>query len=158
MNKSIIRATTTGIIENISITQGDHVTRALILFSMKTREAAAIRNAASGDTSLSIKGLVNIKSSKTGIISTVSYQKGDFVQEGDELAAISDQNSLVFILEVPFELDNLVEKNRNCTIILPDKRKIAGTITGRMPEMEMRLTDNKIHCQTCCFIRFARRT
>lgn len=135
-SKSIVRATTTGTIENISIKPGDQVTRGLILFSLKTREAAAIRNAASGDTSLSIKGLVNIKSVKSGIISTVSYQQGDFVLEGDELAAISDQNSLVFIIEVPFELNSLVEKNRNCTITLPDKKKIAATITGRMPEME----------------------
>jgi hypothetical protein len=135
-SKSIVRATTTGTIENISIKPGDHVTRGLVLFSLKTREAAAIRNAAYSDTSLSIKGLINIKSVKSGIISSVSYQQGDFVLEGDELAAISDQNSLVFIIEVPFELNSLMEKNRKCTITLPDKKKMAATITGRLPEME----------------------
>jgi hypothetical protein len=136
LNKGVVRATTTGTIENISVKPGDQVSRGQVLFSLKTREAAAIRNSASGDTSLSINGLINIRSGKSGIISTVSYLQGDFVAEGDELASISDQNSLVFIIEVPFELNSLIEKNKNCTITLPDNKKIAATITGRLPEME----------------------
>jgi len=81
--------------------------------------------------------LININSHKEGVISSVSYQKGDFVQEGDELAVISEQNSLVFVLEVPFELNGYIEKNRNCIISLPDKKQIQGTITGKLPEMDI---------------------
>jgi hypothetical protein len=53
------------------------------------------------------------------------------------MAVISEQNSMVFILDVPFELDKYIEKNRNCRIILPDNRQISGTITGKLPEMDM---------------------
>ena len=137
MNKSIIRATTTGTIEKISVTQGDYISANQLLFEIRTREAMALNNTMGNDTSLTFKGLINIKSPKEGIISSVSYQKGDFVQEGDGLAIISEQNSRVFILDVPFELDKFVEKNRKCTIILPDNRHVKGTITGKLPEMNI---------------------
>ena len=137
MNKNIIRASTAGTIEKISISTGDFITSDQLLFTIRTREATAMVNSLVRDTSLSFKGLINIISHKEGVISSIAYQKGDFVQEGDELAVVSEQNSLVFILDVPFELDNYVEKNRKCTIVLPDSRKISGTITGKLSEMDM---------------------
>lgn len=137
MNKSIIRATTTGIIDKISITQGDYVSVDQILFSIRTREAMALSNSMRNDSSLTFKGIIVIASPKDGVINSVAYQKGDFVQEGDELASVSEQNSLVFILDVPFEFDRFVERNRHCTVVLPDNRHISGTITGKLPEMNM---------------------
>ncbi len=137
MNKNIVRATTTGTIEKISINQGDQVTGNQQLFTIRTREAMALKNSAGNDTSLTFKGLINIVSGKAGIISSVAFQKGDFVQEGDELAVISDQNSLVFILDVPFEYVKYIGKNRNCIIVLQDNSKVRGYITGKLPEMDM---------------------
>jgi hypothetical protein len=97
----------------------------------------ALSKQGQGDSSLSFLGLINIASHKNGVINSISYQKGDFVQEGDEMAVISEQNSLVFLLDIPFELEKYIEKNRNCRIILPDNRQINGTITGKLPEMDM---------------------
>jgi hypothetical protein len=136
MNKNIIRASTTGIIEKISIIPGDYVAANQLLFTIRTREAIALGNSPGSDTSFTFKGTINITSNKEGVISSVSYQKGDYVQEGDEMAVISDQSSLVFILDVPFELDSYVENNRRCTIVLPDKREIGGNIKGKLPEMD----------------------
>ena len=137
MNKSIIRATTTGTIEKILINPGEFIAIGQLLFTIRTREAMALETKAQSDSSLSFKGLINIASHKEGVINSIFYQKGDYVQEGDEMAVVSEQNSLVFIMDVPFELDKYVEKNRNCRIVLPDNRQINGTITGRLPEMDM---------------------
>ncbi len=137
LNKNIIRASTTGTIENSLTRQGDMVGAGQLLFTIRTREAMALVNNSGADSSLSFKGLINIFASRPGVVSSVSYQKGDFVAEGDELASVSDQSSLVFILEVPFELNRYIDKNRSCTILLPDKRKIKGTITGKLPEMDI---------------------
>jgi len=137
MNKSIIRTTTTGVIEKISVGPGDYVSNGQQVFTVRTREAMAMGKSQQGDSSLTFKGLINITSHKEGVISSVSFQKGDFVQEGDELAVVSEQNSLVFILEVPYEFDRYIESNRNCIITLPDSRKIKGIITGKLPEMDM---------------------
>jgi biotin carboxyl carrier protein len=137
MNKSIIRASITGSIEKILISTGDFINSGQKLFTIKTREASAIGKIPVSDTNLSFNGLINIMSNEEGVINSVSYQKGDFVQEGDELAVVSQQSSLVFILDVPFELDKYVAKNIKCAIILPDSIKITGTITGKLAEMDM---------------------
>jgi biotin carboxyl carrier protein len=137
MNKNIIRATTSGTIERILISPGEVIAADQLLFTIRTREAMALNKTVQSDTSLSFKGLINVFSHKEGVISSISYQKGDFVQEGDELAVVSEQNSLVFILDIPFELDKYIEKNRNCRIILPDNRQIDGRITEKLPEMDL---------------------
>jgi multidrug efflux pump subunit AcrA (membrane-fusion protein) len=136
INKSIVRSTTTGTVEGISIAIGDNVKKDQLLYTIKTREASAMNNSFKGDSTLSFKGRINITAPKEGVISSVSHQNGDFVQEGDELAVISEQNSLVFILDTPFEFVKYVEKNRTCKILLPDNQIINGNITGRLPEMD----------------------
>jgi biotin carboxyl carrier protein len=137
MNKSIVRATTAGTIEKVFITPGELVNSDQLLFTIRTREAMAMGNKITADTSFSFKGIINIISHKAGVINSISYQKGDFVQEGDEMAVVSEQGSLVFILDVPFEFNQYIETNRNCSIILPDDTHIKGTITGKLPEMDM---------------------
>jgi biotin carboxyl carrier protein len=137
MNKSMVRATTTGTIEKVLINQGEFVGAGQLLFTIRTREAMAMSNLNSTDSSLYFKGVININSHNEGVVSSISYRKGDFVQEGDELAVVSEQSSLVFILDVPFELEKYIEKNKNCSIILPDNSHIKGTITGKLPDMDM---------------------
>ena len=137
MNKNIIRSGTTGTIEDISVAPGDFVSKNRLLFTIKTREATAIQNSMQGDSSLGFKGIIKIFSPKEGIISSISHQNGDFVQEGDELAVISEQNSLVFVLEVPFELKSFVEKSSTCSLKLPDNTVITGIIKGKLPEMNV---------------------
>lgn len=137
MNKNIIRSATTGTIEEISVTPGDFINRNQLLFTVKTREAMAVLNNQSGDTSLNFNGIIKIFSSKEGIISSISHQNGDFVQEGDELAVIAEQSSLVFILEVPFEFKSLIEKRSTCSLKLPDNSVITGVINGKLPEMNV---------------------
>jgi multidrug efflux pump subunit AcrA (membrane-fusion protein) len=136
LNKSILRSSTTGTIESISVNPGNNVKKDQTLFTIRTREASAINNSLKGDSTLVFSGMINIVSSKEGVISSVSHQNGDFVQEGDELAVISEQNSLVFILDIPFEFVKYVEKNNGCKIQLPDNQIINGKITGRLPEMD----------------------
>lgn len=136
INRNVVRSTTTGTVESTSVMPGDIVKKDQILYILKTREASAISNSLKGDSSLTFSGKINIYAPKEGVISTVSHQNGDFVQEGDELVVISDQTSLVFILDTPFEFVKYVEKSRSCKIHLPDDQIIDGIIAGRLPEME----------------------
>jgi biotin carboxyl carrier protein len=137
MIKNIIRSATTGTIEDISVIPGDFINKNQLLFTVKTREAMAVQNTQSGDSSLNFKGIIKIFSPKEGIIGSISHQNGDFVQEGDELAVIAEQSSLVFILEVPFEFKGLIEKRSTCSLKLPDNSVITGVIKGKLPEMNV---------------------
>jgi multidrug efflux pump subunit AcrA (membrane-fusion protein) len=137
LNKSIIRASTSGIIEKIFAAPGEIVTPGQLLFTIRTRESAALGKDTVGNGSLAFHGLINISSHKAGVISSVAYQYGDFVMEGDELAELSDRSSLVFILDVPMELQKFAEKARTCSITLADGKKINGTFSGILPEMDI---------------------
>jgi hypothetical protein len=137
LRESIVKSTTAGIIESNSINLGDFVSAGQLLFTVKTREASAIENINTGDSSLLFKGLIKINSPKAGVISSVSHQNGDYIQEGDELAVISEQSSLVFILEAPFEYHYVVENNNTCRILLPDNRQIKGEISRKLPVMDV---------------------
>jgi biotin carboxyl carrier protein len=137
MIKNIIRSATTGTIEDISVIPGDFINKNQLLFTVKTREAMAVQNTQSGDSSLNFKGIIKIFSPQEGIIGSISHQNGDFVQEGDELAVIAEQSSLVFILEVPFEFKGLIEKRSTCSLKLPDNSVITGVIKGKLSEMNV---------------------
>ena len=137
LKKNTVKSPATGIVENIEINVGDNVDKGQLLFNIKTREAAALEKSQITDSSLLFKGLIKIKAPKTGIISSITRQMGDYVQEGDELAVISDQNSLVFLLEVPFELNSYIKKNTMCIILLSDNRRLEGIISSRLPVADM---------------------
>lgn len=137
LRKSTVRATAAGYLQKAEVLQGDLISSNQLLFTIRTRESIALENLNNNDTTLNLRGLINIKSPAQGIITSVKYQAGDYVQEGDELATIADQNSLVFILEVPVEMDKYVSSNRNCTVQLPDSTAITGVISGKLPEMNL---------------------
>jgi multidrug efflux pump subunit AcrA (membrane-fusion protein) len=137
MNKNIVRATTAGTLENILVRQGDFVASGQLLFTIRTRESAAIGSTSGNDSTLTFNGLIHITANEPGVINSISYQKGDFVQEGDQIVVMSEQKSLAFILDVPFEFQSIADQNRECSIVLPDGKIINGAITVKLPEMEM---------------------
>ena len=135
--KNTVRAATAGIVEQVSIAPGEQVQAGALLFTLKTREAAALQNAASTDTTLNFRGIIKIHSPGAGIISSILHQAGDLVQEGDELAVLSDIKSLVFIMEVPFEMKGIADRNKECILRLPDSSRVTGIILRRLSEMNV---------------------
>lgn len=136
INKSIVRSATTGTVESVSVVIGDNVRKDQPIYTIRTRESSALKNTMKGDSTFAFNGNIVITAPKEGVISSVTHQNGDFVQEGDELAVISEQNSLVFILDTPFEFVKYVELTKQCKIHLPDKQIITGNLAGRLPEMD----------------------
>ena len=137
LKKNVIKSSITGVIETVSAIQGETIAKGNQVFTLRTREASAMRNSQPGDSALGLKGVIRIFSPQDGVISSVSHQTGDFVQEGDELAVIADSKSLVFILDVPFEMISYIGLNRNCALSLPDNTRMTGKITAKLPEMNM---------------------
>jgi multidrug efflux pump subunit AcrA (membrane-fusion protein) len=133
--KVSVKATTTGYIDEINVNLGSNVGMDQLLFTIKTREATALQNSGI-DTLMKFSGIINIKSQKTGVITTLAHQKGDYVLDGDELAVISDQSSLVFLLQVPFEMNSFVKVGGDVEIVLPGDSVLQGKITGSLPEVD----------------------
>ncbi|MDP4186692.1 MAG: HlyD family efflux transporter periplasmic adaptor subunit [Bacteroidota bacterium] len=138
LQKNTVRSTVAGVIENVSIRPGEMVRKGELLFTIQTKEASALSHLRTySDSSFRFKGLIRIRASRSGIVSSVKYQHGDYVQEGDELAIISDQKSLVFILELPFELRPYVRKGGSCSIFLADHSILKGTVSSNLPVMDI---------------------
>jgi multidrug efflux pump subunit AcrA (membrane-fusion protein) len=134
--KVAVKSTLAGYVEGMNANIGDEVAEGQVLFVIKTKEASALESLHMNDTALNFSGLIKIKAQKSGIITTLDHQKGDYVQEGEQLGIISERSSLVFILEVPFELHSYLKTGSSCDIVLPDNEVIGGKITGSLPSVD----------------------
>ncbi|HSZ34240.1 MAG TPA: HlyD family efflux transporter periplasmic adaptor subunit [Puia sp.] len=135
--KNYVKANANGYIETAHVTPGEYVRSGEVLFTMKTKEAESIGNAINQlDTSFKFSGTNNIRAGSGGFISQLNHQPGDYVQDGEQLAVISDESSFVFLLELPYELKPYVKLNTRIDVQLPDGEKLPGTVSSYMPTVE----------------------
>jgi hypothetical protein len=137
LKKNVLKSSIAGVVESVSAIQGRIIAKGELAFTLRTMEASAMKNSQPGDSAFGLQGVIKIISPQDGVVSTVSHQTGDFVQAGDELAVVADSRSLVFILEVPFEMTGYLGLNRCCSLNLPDNTRMTGKITSKLPEMNM---------------------
>ena len=135
--KNYVKANVNGYVEAVNAVLGKYVNAGQTLFVLKTKEAVSIGSAVNKlDPNFKFSGINNIKASASGYVTLLSHQVGDYVQDGEQLAVISDQNSFAFILNLPFELKQYLPNNHTVEITLPDGTKLAGTITSAMPTVD----------------------
>ena len=67
-----------------------------------------------------------------GIVVEAIKQTNDYVSDGEQLCVIAEQNSFVFLLNVPFEQNRYAASGIKCTILLPDSTILNGTISGKL--------------------------
>jgi hypothetical protein len=133
LNKAALNSPVNGYVEEVSCNPGDYIKRGSVLFTLRTKEAEALRN----DTlnKLYFPGLITVKASIDGMVISINHPKGDYVMEGETLGTISVPSSFVFILDVPYEATQYIKPNMNCEIHLPDGDTIAGIVRSRLPSM-----------------------
>lgn len=136
IKKSSVRSTVAGQIEKIDLNPGDQVKKGDLLMVVRTKESVALRNYNPKDTAMHFNGLIKIRAAHSGIVTSVTRQKGDNILEGDEVAIIADQSSMIFLLEAPYEFHQVITKSRICSLLLPDGREIKGTIKTNLPSMD----------------------
>jgi hypothetical protein len=132
-NKADIKAPVTGYIESLHVSMGDAVNKNQLLFTIRTKESRVLM----GDTinDLKFKGVVEVKAATQGIITSIDHPAGDYVTESDQVCQIAVSGTLVFILDVPFEMSGLVRLNTPCEIVLPDSQTVRGIIRSRLSSM-----------------------
>lgn len=133
--KDNIKSPVNGYVKSVEARPGDYVKAGQLLFTVQTKDASALAGR-SDDTTLQFSGIVNVISSINGIVTSLSVQDGDYVQDGDELAVVAVQSSLVFILEVPFELRKYMRPGMSCNIILPGDETIRGILGAGLPVID----------------------
>ncbi|MBA3647147.1 MAG: efflux RND transporter periplasmic adaptor subunit [Chitinophagales bacterium] len=135
--KTPIKSSVNGYIQKVNGTLGSAVRIGQLLFVLKTKEANSLGNSINAlDTSFHFSGIVTVKSPNTGFIVQLNNQQGDYVQDGEQLAVISDAGSFYFMMNVPYEEKFFLPGNNKLILELPDGEKIDGVLQSPLPVMD----------------------
>ena len=135
--KWIIKSNVTGYLQKANVQLNKFVSTGQVIFTIKTKEAQSIGNTISIlDSSFRFTGVNSIRSNGTGFISEINHQAGDYVQDGEQLAVITDSKSFVFLLDLPYEMRPYVIGKTTVQLLLPDSEKLLAHIVSNMPVMD----------------------
>lgn len=135
--KTSVKSDLNGFLDKVDIRLGQEVNKGQQLFVIRSKEAEHLGNTISKlDSVFRFNGRVAIKSPADGYITQLAFSPGDYVQDGETLATISNRNSLVFLLNVPYELTPYLASNRHPELILPDGRYLQGTLESSLPAVD----------------------
>ena len=135
LKKNLIKSSATGYIQQVNIKVGDFVQQGQVIFTIKTKEAAAFSSPVL-DSILKFNGKFEIKATGSGIVSEVNKHEADYVADGEQLCVIAQKSSLVFLLNVPYAFNKLVQIGQTCSIELPDRSVLSGSIDSRLSSMD----------------------
>ncbi len=135
--KTNLKVNANGYLQKVNVKLGDFVKRGDELFSLKTKEATTLGNTVNQlDSSFHFKGTISIKATGNGYVTSIAHQAGDYVQDGEQVATISDAESFAFLLDLPYELTPLLPQNNALQLKLPDGTFLDGRIEKAMPSAD----------------------
>ena len=135
--KTYVKASAVGYLQSVNVRLGQYVSRGQTLFTIRTKEAEALGNTINSlDTSLHFEGTIRIKSQASGYITQLTYTSGNYVQDGEQLAEITDKNSFVFLLNLPYELKPYLQDNKTVLLRLPDSTQLSGIVQSALPVLD----------------------
>ncbi len=137
LQKNYIKSNANGYIVKVNAQMGQPVSEGQVLFDIKTKEAQTIGNSITVlDTTFKFSGVNKIKASRHGYISQMNHQLGDYVQDGEALATISDRTSFVFLMQLPYEMRQYVKQDQSIQLTLPGGQKLDGHVSSFMPSVD----------------------
>jgi Multidrug resistance efflux pump len=137
LQNNIIKSNINGYIQTVNAKVGQYTGAGTSLFILKTKEATSLGNTINKlDPSFHFSGVVQIKSPQSGYITQLVHQVGDYVQDGEQLAVISDSKSFGFILNLPYELRKYIGVGKQVHLILPDATQLNGSVASIMPTID----------------------
>ena len=132
-----VKANINGYINSVKIHLGDAVEKGQTLFVLQTKEAKSLGNTINKlDSTFKFSGISIVQSATGGYITMLNHQIGDYVQDGETLASITDKNSFGFMLNLPFEYRRLIQSGQAINIFLPDGTQTSGQVYKIMPQMD----------------------
>ncbi len=137
LQKSYVKSNLTGYVKKVNIKLGDFVKPGQTLFILKTKEAEAIGNSVNRlNPDFKFSGVNALPANERGYIVELNHQEGDYVQDGEQLAVISNSKSFRFVMNVPYEDKPYIATGKQVELTLPDKERLLGTIQSTMPAMD----------------------
>ena len=137
LQKSYVKSSVNGYLLSTNTRLGLYVNKGQGLFTVRTKESQSIGNAVTQlDSTFKFSGITSIQAGESGYISQLNHQSGDYVQDGEQLAVISNMNSFVFLLDLPYEFRQYVLNRKAVQLVLPDGEKLNGYVESFMPTVD----------------------
>ena len=137
LQKSYVKSNINGYVKSVNIKLGDLVRPGQALFVLKTKEAEAIGNSVNRlNPDFKFSGVNAIPANEGGYIAELNHQAGDYVQDGEQLAVISNSKSFMFVVNMPYEDKPYIAIGKQVQLTLPDGERILGTVQSTMPMMD----------------------
>ncbi len=135
--KSYVKANAIGYLQSAVLQVGKLVHKGDLLFTLKTKESQSIGNTIDVlDSTFKFSGVTQIRANITGYITQLDHQSGDYVQDGEQLAVISETNSFAFLMNVPYEQKPYLAGQKQVNLYLPDGTNLTGNIAATMPTVD----------------------
>ena len=137
LQNNYIKAIANGYINSVNIHIGQYVKQEQLAFTLTTKEARALGNTINAlDSSFNFSSNIKINAIQPGYITQLNHQIGDYVQDGEQLAVLSNANSFGFILNLPYELRPFVPAGKRVQVLLPDGTQFTGYVDRIMPTID----------------------
>lgn len=137
LQDNIVKSNINGYIKAVNTKVGQYTNAGKTLFTLKTKEAESLGNTVNKlDPSFQFSGVVNIAASQSGYVTQLDHQPGDYVQDGEQLAVISNSKSFGFVLNIPYEYRRYVSIGKTVEVALPDGTTLHGIIASFMPAID----------------------
>ena len=88
------------------------------------------------DKSFRFNGTTTVVSPATGYVVMLNHQIGDYVQDGEILATITDASSFGFVVDVPYEYLQLIKDKSSLSVKLPDGSSLPAKVAKVMPTVD----------------------
>jgi biotin carboxyl carrier protein len=134
LKKNLVTSPIAGYVVKANAKFGQEVLAGEILFEIQTRENMALAS----DKSSEVAAItVKVKATSGGFINELNINEpGVFVAEGGTLCNIVDIKDLVVKVNVPFEYNSILNRERRCRIGLADKTTVSGTVIRILPVVD----------------------
>ncbi|MCB2205529.1 HlyD family efflux transporter periplasmic adaptor subunit [bacterium] len=136
LRKESVRATFQGFVADVRKNIGDRVAVNDTLLRMRTREAAADDSLAVRVGETSFSGVVVVRAHTAGILTSLPFKGGDFVNEGEQVAEIVDLASMRIVLNVPYQYAAALKPHATCTLQLPDGHLHPARVEHSLPSVD----------------------
>ncbi|WP_448699195.1 efflux RND transporter periplasmic adaptor subunit [Mucilaginibacter sp. AW1-3] len=131
--KAVIRAAIAGYIHHRGWKMGDNVKAGSVYCTITSKEQQALKKIDESGILAKFGAPIPVVAGTSGILTAVNYQNGDYVAEGDILATMTQQSSLVLLVNVPVEYLRKVHAGTPCTVILPDGSTVNKILQSGLP-------------------------
>lgn len=120
LNKSVVAAPIAGYVVKVHVRTGDRVKAGQPLFDLESKEQHALASPGMRP--------ITIRVGEDGVVLDVRQQADNYAAEGTALCSLAEENSFVFLLNVPYEQSAHAVAGKACTLVLPDDTRLAATI------------------------------